>query len=644
MKKTTIWTICSKRYKVTLESTGSLTLVDTASRTTWRSESPFQMRYGNYYDYDLVEHCRMQVKATSNSLIVRFDQFDWFGRCRENPYRKPDPGPALKFQFGIQLDEEKAVFSTEPPQGMEDEDLKVTFPARLIEWKTTAQADVILPNGYGTLFQFPRKDAFQHDFLYFWDYTAMPFYGVLRKKAGGLAILLRQPCDSSMRFDVSTTQRECSFLQPASVFTPLAMYRREVWLVGMAPGATWVELAKWYRSLLQREHRFVTLKEKMAASPEVEKLVGTVVWKHNVYATKTLPKGVHHSYSLYCPSPAVGKVEGTPNDWTAREVFTAAHQAGFDRLAIFNCGWNRGGYDSQYPVRLPPNPVRGTPRDFQDSAAFGRSLSPDYIFSFHDNYRDTYRNAPDKNYRKDLMRDRSGTILQGGIWRGGRAELLCAKCALKYAKRDIPKMVKLSGRGSIYVDVLGCTKAQECYAPHHLQSQRDDIECRRTLLSYVKSQFGSIVTEGNPADVFADIVDLGAFAAFHYRIPSASVAPSLPIPFWQLVYHDSVLSYTCEGAYGVSGNDYLALQALYNLLPTALDPVSLRLSRELRECYTSEMLSHRFLAKPKGPLAFVAETRFSCGITILANTTDAPFRKGKLTIPPHDFLVLTNVN
>ena len=39
-------------------------------------------------------------------------------------------------------------------------------------------------------------------------------------------------------------------------------------------------------------------------------------------------------------------------------------------------------------------------QDFRDSAAFGRSLSPDYIFSYHDNYRDTYPDAPDKNYRK----------------------------------------------------------------------------------------------------------------------------------------------------------------------------------------------------------------------------------------------------
>ena len=105
------------------------------------------------------------------------------------------------------------------------------------------------------------------------------------------------------------------------------------------------------------------------------------------------------------------------------------------------------------------------------------------------------------------------------------------------------------------------------------------------------------------------MVDLGAFFFFTQKIHPGFIDP-VPIPLWQLVYHDSVLGYTGEGLCGYSGGDYLAMTALYGLLPTQLDDTGRRFSFELRSAYCAEMLSHEFLpvANDGGGKAFAART------------------------------------
>ena len=86
-----------------------------------------------------------------------------------------------------------------------------------------------------------------------------------------------------------------------------------------------------------------------------------------------------------------------------------------------------------------------------------------------------------------------------------------------------------------------------------------DLNNREFALA--RKEFGSVATEAAPADYCADVVDLGAFFFFTQKIHPGFIDP-VPIPLWQLVYHDSVLGYTGEGLCGYSGGDYLAMTAL----------------------------------------------------------------------------------
>ena len=112
------------------------------------------------------------------------------------------------------------------------------------------------------------------------------------------------------------------------------------------------------------------------------------------------------------------------------EVFDLAKRKGFDRVCIYNTGWNRFGFDSGYPTRLPPNPERGTYEDFRNAAEYGRSLSDGFIYSVHDNYIDCYKNSPEYSI-EEMVHNKNGVPVKGGIWRGGRCTVMCSAVSVK---------------------------------------------------------------------------------------------------------------------------------------------------------------------------------------------------------------------
>ena len=411
------------------------------------------------------------------------------------------------------------------------------------------------------------------------------FYG----DDGGLAI--RYPDRFDQWTTLAITNGPCHIDTAQEFIRNLAEYPRALRLSFLAPGENYVSLAKNYRRHIEKEGNLFRLTEKIAANPEVGKLLGSVIWKHNVYWTPQPPPGVERDYSLYVLDKAAGDDEGKPNNWSAREVFDTAHAAGFDRVCILNTGWNRYGFDSGYPTRFPVNPERGTAEDFKASAKYGRSLSPDYILSVHDNYRDSYRNSPEFLF-DEMFQTEDGAPRRGGIWYGGRCYLMCSAVGLKYAKRDLPRIAELSGRGCIYIDVLGCTSCEPCYHFDHPGSARDDAMRRKEILREAKRCFGAVATEGAPRDCFLDCVDLGAYITLS---PWKNVLNAVPIPLWQLIYHDCVLNFAAIGHSGAMGAEFRAYQALYTLLPTAFDKFNLCISKQLRSTCLAEMLSHEFL-------------------------------------------------
>ncbi len=552
----------------------------------YEAEDYLFARYGGFMPLDLPRFGRPVITVSGQELRLEIRDLVWYARWPGHGYIKPVPAPDIRFVFRIRLEKDEVLFITEAPQGMDEENLYLEFPKDPLRWDTRR-------TGYwcgtlwslGSMVRYPSADRVSET-----SQPMLPLAGYFSPEGG---IGIRSECLFDYEFKLSVNQGspEGRFSSVQEFIRGKNQYERVIRMRFFPAGSGYVELAKWHRAGVMREKRFVSLKEKCAADPEVAKLAGSVIWKHNVYTQEQLPPGVEKDYALYVQTRQEAEDEGKLGNWTAREVFDTAHRAGFDRVCILNTGWNFMGYDSGYPTRLPPNPERGTEAQFRAAAEYGRSLSPDYIFSVHDNYRDAYSNSPEFS-EEEMMHDINGIPVRGLIWRGGRSWQLCGPCGLKYARRDMPKVAAMCGRGAIYLDVQGGSRMRNCWHPDHPCSQADDARWRLEIFREAKKHFGALASEW-VKEFAVGAVDLCAYPVIREMKSYDNVSP---IPLYQLVYHDSIYTFTGQGVAGVSGLGYRCRMALYGMLPWDFSPMSLRISREMRETCFAEMLSHEIMA------------------------------------------------
>ena len=585
-----------------LASDGSRLEITPAGGRRWERDNFIIADYGGLR-LELLPWSKVQTSLSGGEIKIEISDTVWYARFPGHSYRKPDPPPPIRFSFRIRLDGDEVVFITEVPEGLDDETVEIAFPQSALKWDTSQSGQLAGAfNTLGALYSYPSPEQLHLDYA-----AILPVAGFFTPE-GGLGIRTKDIFDYRLCLDVNRQGQEGTGTIIHSFDRGKSEYERTVRMRFFPAGNDHVELAKWHRRSVKREQRFVSLKEKTAAAPEVGKLAGSVIWKHNTFAG-AVPPGVKKDYSLYIWSVAEGEAEGRPANWTAKEVFDTAHAAGFDRVCILNTGWNNRGYDSGYPTRFPVNPERGTEADFRAAAEYGRSLSPGYIFSVHDNYRDVYPNSPEFTF-DEIVRSKEGGLLKGGVWRGGRCYLLCSGFARKYAQRDIPHIASMCGRGAVYLDVQGCVGLCNCYHPDHPGSRRDDARWRLETFRIAKKHIGAVATEGAPHEFAVPEVDLGAYS----RIKPAGNAPNArPVPFFQLVYHDSVYTFCGQGHSGFCGREYANYAALYGMLPWDFGADSLRISRDLRASCFEEMVLHEFVSDR------VQRTVFADGVQVFAN-------------------------
>ena len=592
------WEIDNGILNVRLSGDGS-TLRIQGKNGSWESENFIRAVYGNLVRLDLLKYGRAEITKQDGALRIHIGDVVWYARFPGHGYLKPDPAPEISFDFRIELDGDEVLFITCPPQGLDDEPVEISFPVSPLQWDPGCPGELCGAfDTLGTLYQYPSQEVLNFDYG-----TILPVAGFFRPD-GGIGIRTADIYDR--RIKLSSRGNTGSGGIVFDFDRGKSEYMRTVRMKFFPAGSNYVDLAKWHRESVKKEGRFRSLSEKIAADPEVGKLAGSVIWKHSVYAAE-VPAGVKKDYSLYVRSLEAGEAEGRPGNWSAKEVFDTAHSAGFDRLCILNTGWNNKGFDSGYPTRFPVNPERGTEADFRNAAAYGRSLSPDYFFSVHDNYRDVYPNSPEFTF-DEVMLDRNGGRIMGGIWRGGRCYLECGKCTLKYAERDLARTAAMLGRGAVYLDVQGCVDLKNCFHPDHPGSRRDDAEWRLETFRIAKKYFGAVATEGAPHEFAVRDIDLGAYA--HIGLGGGN---RKPIPFFQLVYHDSLYNFAGQGVFSPYGAEYINRVALYGMLPWDFSRQSLRISRELRNTCTAEMLLHEFCGEG------VEHSVFSDGTEVFAN-------------------------
>lgn len=621
----------------------SLKITDNATGTSLATSAPLTLTYGNFYTWVLHDsQGKIQVSQKNDALEIDFSEPVLWSRHKNNPFRKPVHLTALHIVCRIRLAGKDIFFEVDPIDGMDGEVFDISFPNNLYRFDSTETARAFVPYSFGMEYHFPvRPEQFtevadpEH---------AIAFFGITRPEKAGFAVWQEDWYDMSYSFYINGKTPGTAGYRIIQHFTPLANYTHRHHFRFIAPGAGTKELADCYREKMEYLGVAKTLREKIADSPAAEKLVGSVIWKHDVFSQKVSP--LPHQESYWTLKAGRSAVEGNQANWSAHEIFDAACDAGCDRICIYNMGWNRYGFDNGWPTRFPVNPERGSAEEFSESAAYGKSISDGYIYSVHDNYIDCYPVSPEFT-REEMVTKADGAAFAGGVWLGGRCSYMCTAVSEKYAHRDIPEIKKLLGCDSIYIDVIARGGVKECYHPEHLQSRREDAQTRRRMLQFIRKTIGSLASEAVCAPYCLDVVDLGAFA-FPGRTEFAAHEPlPFPVPFWQLALHDCVLNCTPEGFFPGNAGDYRAFLALYGLLPMAIDAGELEISRKLRNTYLEKMVSFEVLGdggrmyrNDSGSAMFsgVMRTVFADGVTVTANFSDETFEG----IAPHDYAITLN--
>ena len=640
-----IW-LKNERLDVRIDrETLSLSVIEKQSSFSWSCKNLFQILYGGHIVVP-PSYCKAAFEEAQDRVTIKLYNFKYWKRWPGHYYQTPENGPDLLVSLELVLRQNSLILAIDPIENMDEEQLEIAFPCELGGFRSCEPGELVLPYGAGIIVRFPHGSSGRLDH-WVYGFLNMPIFGILRGDHG-LACIVETPFDCRFRTSINQNSKREVGISPVFVFEQGRLnYRRSVEYVFMQR-ATHVDVAKAYRRRLIEGGRFVSLKQKMAENPEVENLVGAVVWKHNVFC-KERPPGVRKDYSLYMMDPRHAVYEGKPANWTAEEIFGTAKKRGFDRVVVYNTGWSAGGFDAGLPTRFPTDKERGTEKEFRAVADWAKTLSDGYIFSVHDNFSQAYKKSPEwsTNY---LVKGRNGEFLDKGIWAGGKSYAICSAESLKFAQRDIPRIAEMVGKGSLYVDVMGGkTPLYECFDGAHPMTRQTDAALREDVFRLAKRYFGTVATESTPKGFLAGVVDMGAFIRVHFFDYSfgGSQRP-IPIPLFQLVYHDSVLNFLTESRQMFYSDEYLLYVALYNTLPFSLENMSKYLSFALRETYVSEMIEHQFMSDSRVVASTdgtywtngVQKTLFEDGTTIIANFSGEEFAYQNNTIKAREFAVL----
>lgn len=591
-----------------------LELFDARTKRTWLSEAPALGLWIAGKEYR-ARQCEATLIAGGRGLQVQLSSFA----------AEESASPAA-VTFEAMLQEQGVRFRLLPVQAPpESGGMLVDFPRSFGKTADRPPGYLVLPVGTGGVRPFSRG-PFTYQTRMYANGSHGPNMAFLGK------VLAPTLTDSGPAFlAVFHTPFDCRLEVQTRDFTPRwevdvrpttltggsrvlnVNYTREI-EYHFLPSGRYTELAKKYRRRLQQAGRFSTLHEKLQQQPELKAHLGAVIKKQ---------------YS----GPFFDN----------REI-EAARRLGLKKCVWFVGGWNFGGGDRRYPQRLPPNPARTSPdgvpgeEGLRRTAALARDAG--YVLSVHDNYSDAYEDSPE--WDPDLIvKTSDGHRLRGGVWTGGQAWIICPRKQVELARRDLPRVREIIGRGGYFIDVTGAASPEPCFDEHHPCDRRCAAERKKELLALAKAQFGVVYTEG----IF-DFLIPTADGCHKIFIPSGDRrrphADVIPVPLVPLIYHDAVILWDVRRENPQRLRDPKAPKylpcgpylPLYGCAPSAIDSTSKGIAEKMADAQLAEMVEHAFLEPG------VERTTFADGTLVIANFQDKACQYQAHTIESQGFLIL----
>jgi len=350
----------------------------------------------------------------------------------------------------------------------------------------------------------------------------MPWWGEISPQ-GGYLCYVQQPWDAAYTIQHPAGGPNRIYVRHLPSMGRMDTPRTVVYCFVEA-GSNYVTLCKTYRILANEEGRTLTLRQKAALNPNVDKLIGACV--------------------MHCP----GKQHVTPgsafynrehpekNDsltpfshWEQR--VRRLKEMGVDKLYLHQDGWGQPGYDNQHPDYLPPCKEMGGWEGMKSLSDTMQELG--FMFGIHDQYRDYYLDAP--TYDEDhACLGADGKIFDMSRWAGGRQSFLCAMLAPGYVRRNFEELfahgIHLEGT---YLDVFTCNEPDEDLHPRHPMTRRDCLAARGQCLNYLTAH--GVVPSSEEVNDWAI-----PYQVFCHWAPYFT-SSAIPVPLFNLTWHDCVI-------------------------------------------------------------------------------------------------------
>lgn len=358
----------------------------------------------------------------------------------------------------------------------------------------------------------------------------MPFFAQIKEKTGYIMISCT-PWDGKIKVDhpASGPYTHVNFTHLASL-NQLG-YRRIMKMV-FQEKASITSLCKVYRQFAREKGYLVTLKEKAARNPYVDKLIGSAILH------KGIKTHVSKGSMFYDENHPEKNDILIPFHYRTKEI-EHFHSKGIEKLYLHLDGWGQPGYDNQHPDYLPACAEAGGWEGFKELS--DTLLKYNYMFGLHDQYRDYYHDAKSFDSQFGLM-DANGEIFDQARWAGGRQSYLCATQAPFYVKRNFEEVLSHGIHlEATYLDVFTCNEPDECFNEMHKMSRKDCLDYREACFNYLHSK--DILPSSEEVNDWAmRSLVFSHYGPYDFMLEKPnSPRRGIPVPLFNLVYHDCVI-------------------------------------------------------------------------------------------------------
>jgi hypothetical protein len=355
----------------------------------------------------------------------------------------------------------------------------------------------------------------------------------------------------------------------------------------------YVDLAKRYRAHAIETGLWVPLRQKIARSPKVETLIGSIESRIGIL------RDIVPESRLFNKTNPERNYSVTPFAERAQQL-RELRRKGIERFQVVLTGWPRKGYDREHPDGLPVAPVAGGWEGMKLLADTCAELG--YTFTLHDQYRDYYVEAPSYSpafavHEEDASGQpsifpgtRFGSWKEGRLsflaaWDGGKQTYLSPRLMLGHLRKNYAGIFAHGIRpGGSYLDVFGYVPPDQDFNPEHPTTRTEAKREIARLYHWAREHLGIVGTEAG-VDWTVPFTD--------YSSPLGPGKAGIPVPLFSLVYHDAVMT-----PYSPSGNDARTSRPnwLYGMLNGGPPRVSLTAIESSRAMLDQMTALHRRVA------------------------------------------------